>query len=200
MLLYSRLLRIGYFVFFLAGSIIRAYFKKGYSKKNISQNYSNAFEHILVVLLSIGMFFLPLIFAFTDWLNFADYQLPAWCGAVGCLIFILSLWLLYRSHADLHKNWSPMLEIRKDQDLITDGVFKHIRHPMYAAHFGWGIAQILLLWNWIAGPSMLISMLPLYFYRLGKEETMMEEKFPEYKEYKKKTGRIIPRIGRKKCS
>jgi len=198
MILNSGLFLISYFVFFVIGSIIRAYFKKEYSKKDISKSYSNSFEYILVIIPSFGIFFLPLILAFTDWLNFADYQLPTWCGAVGCLVFILSLWLLYRSHTDLRKNWSPMLEIRKDQELITDGVFRYIRHPMYAAHFGWGIAQILLLWNWIVGPSMLILMLPLYFYRINKEEKMMEKMFLEYAGYKKKTGRIFPKIKKRK--
>ncbi len=193
----SRFFLIFYFVFFVLGSIIRSYYKRRYLKQNIAKSYSTSFEFFLVVLPSIGMFFLPVIMAFTNWLSIADYQLPSWCGIIGCLIFIFSLWVLYRSHADLNQNWSPFLDIRKEHELVTDGIFRYIRHPMYAAHFGWGIAQILLLWNWIVGPSMLILMMPLYFYRINKEENMMLKHFAEYEVYKKRTGRIFPRIMRK---
>ncbi|MFC1898092.1 protein-S-isoprenylcysteine O-methyltransferase [Candidatus Cloacimonadota bacterium] len=197
MVLNSKIFLICYFIFFIVGSIIRSYFKKGYSREDIAKNYSNSFEFVLVMLPSFGMFFLPMTFAFTDWFKLADYQLSVWYGIAGCLVFTLSLWLLYRSHADLKKNWSPLLEINKDHELITNGVFKYIRHPMYAAHFGWGIAQILLLWNWIVGPSMLILMLPLYLYRIKKEEEMMIQNFAEYSDYKKRTGRIFPRINKR---
>ena len=192
----TRFFLLCYFVFLGMGSFIRVYFKKRYSREDITQSYSNSFEFVLMVLPSLGMFFLPLIMAFTNWLVFADYLLPAWCGITGCMIFIFSLWLLFRSHADLNKNWSPLLEIRKKHEIVTDGVFRYIRHPMYAAHFGWGVAQILLLWNWIVGSSMLILMLPLYFYRVKKEEKMMLQHFAEYEAYKKRTGRIFPKIKR----
>ena len=44
----------------------------------------------------------PLILVFTSWLNFADFRL-----LIGCVISFYSLCLLYRSHTDLKKNWSP---------------------------------------------------------------------------------------------
>jgi len=192
----SRFFVICYFVFFVIGSIIRAHYKKSYSKKDIAKSYSNSVEFVLMALPSLGMFFLPLIMAFTNWLGFADYSFPIWLGIIGCLIFVFSLWLLFRSHADLNKNWSPLLEINRDHYLVTDGVFRYIRHPMYAAHIGWGIAQVLLLWNWIVGLSMLILILPLYFYRIKKEENMMQQHFADYADYKKRTGRIFPKIKR----
>jgi protein-S-isoprenylcysteine O-methyltransferase Ste14 len=67
---------------------------------------------------------------------------------------------------------------------------------MYAAHILWGIAQPLLLWNWIAGLSMLVTIFPLYFYRVPKEEMMMVDEFgDEYRLYKDHTGRVFPKLG-----
>ena len=66
---------------------------------------------------------------------------------------------------------------------------------MYA--FGWllGIAQTLLLQNWIAGPSGLVSFALLYFLRVPREEQMMLDQFgDEYQAYMKRTGRVIPRL------
>jgi protein-S-isoprenylcysteine O-methyltransferase Ste14 len=59
----------------------------------------------------------------------------------------------------------------------------------------WGFAQALLLQNWIAGLSMLVFFLPVYLYRVPREEQMMLEHFgEEYRSYMNRTGRIIPRL------
>jgi protein-S-isoprenylcysteine O-methyltransferase Ste14 len=66
---------------------------------------------------------------------------------------------------------------------------------MYAAHLLWGFAQALLLQNWIAGLAMLMFFLPVYLYRVPREEQMMIEHFgEEYRLYMSRSGRIIPRL------
>jgi protein-S-isoprenylcysteine O-methyltransferase Ste14 len=66
---------------------------------------------------------------------------------------------------------------------------------MYA--FGWllGIAQALLLWNWVVALAGLASFALLYFLRVPREEQMMLEQFgEEYRAYMNRTGRVIPRL------
>ncbi len=148
----------------------------------------------LMAITSLGLFVLPLIYIFSTWLDFADYSLPVWAGGIGAALFAFALWLLWRSHVDLGLNWLPTNQIREDHTLVTRGVFRLIRHPMYAAHWWWAIAQILLLQNWIAGLSLLVSFLPLYLVRVPREERMMLEQFgKEYHTYMKRTGGLFPR-------
>jgi protein-S-isoprenylcysteine O-methyltransferase Ste14 len=60
----------------------------------------------------------------------------------------------------------------------------------------WGMAQTLLLQNWIAGWAGLVLFLPMYVSRVPREEQLMMEQFGEaYREYVKRTGRIVPRLG-----
>jgi protein-S-isoprenylcysteine O-methyltransferase Ste14 len=148
----------------------------------------------LVFVASIGLAIVPLIYLLTSWLDFADYRLPAWTGWVGAAIFAVAVWLLWRSHVDLGLNWSATLDIREGHSLVTRGVYGHIRHPMYAAHWLWAIAQALLLHNWIAGPAFSVFFIPLYLLRVPHEEQMMLQHFgEEYLGYMNRTGRIIPR-------
>ena len=64
---------------------------------------------------------------------------------------------------------------------------------MYTAHFLWSMAQVLLLQNWIAGWSFLVTLLPLYLARVKAEEQMMLDEFgDQYRSYMKKTGRLLP--------
>ena len=64
-----------------------------------------------------------------------DYPLHPSPLVAGSLCFVLGLWLFFRSHADLGTNWSVTLEVREGHRLITQGVYRRIRHPMYAALF-----------------------------------------------------------------
>ena len=108
---------------------------------------------------------------------------------------LAALWLFWRSHSDLGLNWSAFLQMRKDHQLIRQGVYRSIRHPMYASIFLFGIAQALLLQNWVAGLSAPVTFALLYFVRTPHEEKMMREWFgEEYQDYIRQTGRIIPRL------
>ena len=152
-------------------------------------------EKSLLALLGIGMGVLPFVYIFTPWLNFANYRLRSWAGWTGAASFAVALPVLWRAHAALGQYWSDSLQLRQGHQLITSGIYRYIRHPMYA--FGWllGIAQALLLQNWIAGPSGLVSFALLYFLRVPREEQMMLDQFgDEYQAYMKRTGRVIPRL------
>ena len=93
------------------------------------------------------------------------------------------------------RSWTPTLGLREDHQLVTDGIFKFIRHPMYAAHLLWALAQPLILTNWIAGYSFLIAQIAQYWLRIGQEEAMLIEEFGhDYPEYMERTGRFFPKI------
>jgi protein-S-isoprenylcysteine O-methyltransferase Ste14 len=184
-----------YFGLVLVASCIRVVYTRQYRKTTIAMDHRTAVDAVLTVLPALGMFLLPIVYVLTPWLDFADYHLPPWAGWIGVAIFALAIWLLQRSHADLARNWSPRLELLDGHSLVTHGVFRHIRHPMYAAHLLWGIAQVFLLQNWIAGFSMLVTFLPGYLYRARVEEEMMIEQFgDEFCSYMGRTGRLFPRL------
>ena len=95
------------------------------------------------------------------------------------------------------RNFSPTLHVRADHTLVVHGVYRRVRHPMYAAQWLWGIAQALLVHNWVAGFSGLVLSVLLYLLRIPREERMMAEHFGEkYRSYTDQTGRILPRPGR----
>ncbi|BCU80856.1 farnesyl cysteine carboxyl-methyltransferase [Polycladomyces abyssicola] len=186
--------KIIYFTGLVTMSIIRAPFSRQTKTNQIVDSRKTILEIFLLSLMSVGMLVIPLIYVFTPLLSFADYQLPSWAGWIGVVFSVVALWLFWRSHADLGRNWSPTLELRKGHQLITSGVYKYVRHPMYAASLMWGVAQVLLLHNWIAGWSPFLSLMIMYFLRVPREEQMMLDQFgEEYQSYMSRTGRIIPR-------
>ena len=195
--MFDSIFEIFWLIGFIVGSAIRAIYAKRPKKHEITVDRKIRLEPLLLFFSSLGLIVLPLIYLFTSWLGFADYHLSTWAGWIGASTFAFALLLLWKSHVDLGKNFSPMLQIKEQHQLITNGVFRYIRHPIYAAHLLWGVAQALLLQNWIAGLAMLVTSLPLYLVRVPHEESMMLEHFgEEYNAYMSQTGRIFPRLWR----
>lgn len=172
-----------------------------YRRGRISDARTRVGDMLLDFAAFAGWQVIPLIYVFASWLSFADYELPAWLGWIGAAIFGCALSLLWRAYADLGGNWSPKIEISEGQKLVTQGVYRYIRHPIYAGIWLWAVAHPLLLQNWIAGWMMLALFLPLYAIRVPREEQMMLEHFGEdYRAYVQRTGRLLPRLTRRLAS
>lgn len=149
-------------------------------------------ERMLLALVSLG-FLCALIWAVTPLLGFADYPLRPVRFVPGMACLLAGLWLLNRSHADLGAHWSITLEIRDGHKLVTGGVYRHLRHPMYLALLLYGLGQALVLPNWLAGPAYLAAFALLVACRLGSEERLMAETFgADYQAYRARTWRLVP--------
>lgn len=158
----------------------------------VARSSKSTREVVLLTLAWIG-FLVPLAWVVSPVFSFADYGLRLGPFVAGVVFFVVGLWWFYRSHADLGTNWSVTLEIRENHRLITDGVYRLVRHPMYSALFVYAIGQALVVPNWVAGPSYLLLILILFAFRVGAEEKMMLETFgDEYAAYMTRTKRLIP--------
>jgi protein-S-isoprenylcysteine O-methyltransferase Ste14 len=151
-------------------------------------------DRALIALVFIGSVILPALYLFTPWLSFADYSLPRFVPWLGAILIVLALWLFWRAHVDLGLNWSITLEVRRGHELIVHGVYRRIRHPMYAAIFLFALAQAFLLPNWLAAWAGFVTVGLLYAIRAPREEKMMLEFFGDkYRDYMQRTGRLFPR-------
>jgi protein-S-isoprenylcysteine O-methyltransferase Ste14 len=183
-----------FFLAMLAEAVIRAPLNEKRKKEKMNERRVTSQEKTLLFLLWGGMFVLPIIYAATNWLDFANYSLPEWAGWLGIVMITGAVIVFWRAHADLGLNWSPTLEIREKHELITRGIYGVIRHPMYASQILWSVAQILLLQNWIAGFASLAVFIPFYFMRVKAEEQLMLEQFgDQYRSYMQKVGAVFPK-------
>lgn len=163
-------------------------------KNTITAGRRNRPEQAVLLGTFAAMMFLPLLDLATPIFAFADYALPAWAGIVGAAVQAPFLWLFWRSHADLGRNWSPGLELHSEHRLVTEGVYARIRHPMYAALWLSALAQPLLVQNWIGGALAVPAMAAMWFVRVPIEEAMMRERFgAEYDSYCLRAGRLLPK-------
>ena len=182
---------------FVAMVAIRTPYACGVRNNVIVAAREDATDKLLLVFMFFTEMVLPLVHLATGAFAFADYALPDWATAIGAVVQPVFLWLFWRSHADLGGNWSPGLEVREDHGLVTNGVYAHIRHPMYAAIWLAALSQPLLIHNWVAGGLVIPAFAAMWFIRTPNEEALMRERFRDaYDAYSMRTGRLFPRIVR----
>jgi len=192
---------IVFLIGFIAYVVIRGIYGSRAKNNEKAVSRADGLDRAVMVIVFMGCLLLPVVYLFTPWLAFADYHLPAFVPWFGAAVMVVALWLFWRSHADLGQNWSVTLELRKGHQLVKHGVYRSIRHPMYASILLFGLGQGLLLQNWVAGWSAFVTFALMYFVRTPREEHMMCEFFgQEYRDYMRRTGRVFPLIHIKKIS
>jgi protein-S-isoprenylcysteine O-methyltransferase Ste14 len=181
---------------FMAGAVALVAIRAPHGQRSRSVRTARSFRGALEsTLLAVAMiaFFLPFAWVFSPLLSFGDYPFEMWRFVLGVACLVLGLWYFHRSHADLGTNWSITLELREGHALVTQGVYEHVRHPMYAALLLYSLGNALVVTNWIAGPSYGVAMLLLFALRVGPEEQMMREQFgAQYDAYCSRSKRIVP--------
>lgn len=174
---------------------VRMPYMKNRDKIKYVKNKNTKLEKMNVFIAWLGMCLVPHLYAFTNIFEKYAMKVPFWGRSLAAILMILDVVYFYYIHKELSNNWSPILEIRENQKLITSGVYKYVRHPMYTQCWAWVFLQGIVSSNafvWIFG---LLSWGFLYFTRVFNEEKLMLEEFgDEYKEYMNKTGRILPKI------
>lgn len=177
----------------VCSTVIRMPHAKKYKKTEKITSEKPSREKFLVYLATVGMMVMPVIYVFTPWLNSFSINLPEWARWSGVVVFGFYLFLFWWVHKILGKNWSPLLEIRKDHKLITEGPYKYVRHPMYTSMWLAVAGFWLISSNWVVGIVAFVTWSILYFIRLPDEEKMMIEEFgQQYENYIKRTKKIIP--------
>lgn len=175
--------------------VIRHPFERRARKMGVRKSLVDWREWVLLAIALFGLFLIPAAYALTRFPAALDYPFIPALAWLGLVPLCAALWLFRRSHVDLGRNWSVTLKVREDHALIKTGVYRLVRHPMYSSFFLLGLAQMLLLPNWLAGASGLIGAGMLFGFRVLREERMMLESFgDEYRSYMAVTKRIIPWI------
>jgi protein-S-isoprenylcysteine O-methyltransferase Ste14 len=90
----------------------------------------------------------------------------------------------------LRRSFSVMPEAR---ELVTSGVYRFVRHPLYLAE---EIAAIGSVMQFLSAWTVLLLAIHIAFQfrRMRNEEAILSEVFPHYPTYQKKTAQIIPGI------
>ena len=172
---------------------IRLFYYKVTKKAGLPKRKLNLLDTVIVGISVTGFYILPIIYCLTPWLNSFNYNLPLAISIIFGTSYVFGIFVFYKAHHDLGKYWWMGYELTQHKELVTQGIYAWIRHPMYAGFFLIGLGNIFILQNWIAGFSHLVTLLPLYLLHVPLEERHLKSHFGEaFNHYKRYTGKIFP--------
>ncbi len=133
-----------------------------------------------------------------SWIMILSIPLPDWLRLIMVGVAALSISFTLWSYRTLGKNWVHALEPskflqRKRETLVTSGPYHYVRNPIYLGAFTFIVAQALVASNWL-NLLPVLALITIIYSQISKEELMLIDKFgDEYREYMKRTPRLIPK-------
>lgn len=117
-------------------------------------------------------------------------DLPLIVQVAACLLVLIGNGFAVYILLHLGRSFSILPESRA---LVTSGPYQVVRHPLYLAE---AVATLGALIAFLSPWALLLVavQIALQIVRIHFEEKTLSETFPEYKDYAKKTWRLIPGI------
>lgn len=120
--------------------------------------------------------------------------LPLVILGVLCIVSgaVMNIW----GRFTLSDNWANHIKIYENHALKTFGMYRIVRHPLYASIMLMLFGGSLAYRNWVSAVLTAFIFIPFMYYRAKQEETLLCKEFPEYREYADRTGMFFPKFWR----
>jgi protein-S-isoprenylcysteine O-methyltransferase Ste14 len=165
------------------------------SRRSLTKPHSHGFYRFFAWELILALLLLNLPHWFRDWR--AWHQLVSWLLLFACIV---PLWLGVRAlrergHASAEQRGEPeLLAFERTTRLVTDGVYKYIRHPLYSSLFvlDWGI--FFKRPSWLGLSLAVITSLLLVATARCDEAECTQIFGTAYRQYMQRTRMFIPYV------
>lgn len=145
---------------------------------------------LLLVLCTAWVVLMPL-----DAVRFHWSQMPLWLQVVGAIILAGSFTLIYLAFRE-NAYLTPTVRIQEERGhtVVSTGLYRYMRHPMYAGCHLFFIGMPLLLGS-LLGLVLAPILIGLFFRRAVLEERVLKKELPGYEAYMAEVShRFIPYV------
>jgi protein-S-isoprenylcysteine O-methyltransferase Ste14 len=177
-------------MFTLADTLIR-------SIPEEKKNTPKIFDFLILTMLLLAPFFL--IGAYFENILLISPVIPFWdsifISYIGFILFLSGSIFILVARVQIGRYGTAELRTEEDHILITEGVYRYIRNPMYLGGLTATIGFCLVFRCIITLIIMFIYTFLIYRMRINEEERILVEKFgKDFEEYKKNSKKLIPFI------
>lgn len=185
-------------VILVSGIGISSYFRRKADRETGEKVSRKADGNVLMTIIRIGGLILwlsPFVYLLNPaWLSWSKIGLPEavrWLGVgIGALCVIGIHWLF----SSIGSGITPTSATRREHKLVTNGIYRWVRHPLYTIGSSLFISFGMMADNWFIAALGILAFIVMAI-RTPKEEANLIEKFgDEYREYMKRTGRFLPKL------
>lgn len=111
---------------------------------------------------------------------------------LGLVLFPLGLIGMHWAEASLGRQFSVYVRIQEDHKLVTEGLYRNLRHPRYLGIILFTVGFSLVYRSWLA--LLLVAVLTLVLLRrIQGEEALLHRAFgTDWEAYCRKSWRLVP--------
>lgn len=113
-------------------------------------------------------------------------------AVTGLVLVVLGAVVNIMGRFALGKNWGNQVIVYQDHTLVISGVYRLVRHPLYASLIWMFVGASMVFQNWAALLATLLIFVPAMVYRGKLEELALAAQFPDYTAYRERTGMLLP--------
>jgi protein-S-isoprenylcysteine O-methyltransferase Ste14 len=113
---------------------------------------------------------------------------------VGTALYVLGLATAMLGRVHLGRNWANLEDygVLAQQALVTHGIYRYIRHPIYIGDLLLLVGLELALNSWLV--VLVLVPLVVIIRQARAEEQVLAQTFPTYRVYQAQTKQFIPFI------
>jgi protein-S-isoprenylcysteine O-methyltransferase Ste14 len=130
------------------------------------------------------------------WLHIKGHlwaSLFGWGSGMALVEMVVGYFFVFLGLSLIARGWKQIYKARKYDRLVTDGIYRHIRHPQYTGIY-LAIFGQLIHWPTISTLVLFPLIVVAYYTLARKEEKLMIEMFgDEYRAYRKRVPMFLPR-------
>ena len=164
----------------------------GMKRAKRMEGWGERAQHVFLILLGFWM----LIRNSWNW-GPLNYRLvpdvfPVW--ATGLAMTAVGIGVAIWARLSLGSNWSGMVTLKKDHQLVSSGLYRWIRHPIYS-----GILLAMFGTAMIAGHLRgwlgVVLVFAAFYFKARREEGFLREEFGRsFEDHARRTGMFLPRL------
>jgi len=147
-------------------------------------------QHIAPVVVSFWLLYerqWPML----DMRLFAESAAVLWAGVLVTALGVgISVW----ARLSLGTNWSGVVALKKEHELVRTGLYRWIRHPIYTGILV-GFLGTELIQGHARGLLGFVILWLSFYFKARREENFLRQEFGEgFKEHARHTGMFLPKL------
>lgn len=183
---------------FLADISISAYYRRKAKKGGSAISRKEEGALALFVRLAIaGPLYGSLILYMINpgWMQWSAVDLSEWIRIAGVMLLLATVPITYQVMSTIGVNISETVLVKENHTLVTSGIYRRVRHPLYSDGLILFGGAVLVSGNWFIGLFLAVAIIALNVYVIPMEEEHLIEEFgEEYISYMQQTGKLLPRL------
>lgn len=185
-------------VILISGMGISSYYRRKADRETGEKISRKADGSVMMTFIRIGgliLWLTPFVYLVNPaWMAWSKVGLPDSTRWTGVAIGILCVFGIYWLFSSIGSGITPTSATRKEHKLVTNGIYRYVRHPLYTIGSSLFVAFGMMADSWFIAALGILTFI-LMAIRTPKEEANLIEKFgDEYRDYMKRTGRFLPKF------